>query len=92
MANGRNFKLNNRKTPAIIVSLLLSLVGFLIKKGITRNIAFVLVFSIFDFLLLIFVKKRLEALYGNARAIKIFVYGVGIILLLIFILLIFGIN
>lgn len=87
MVNSRN-----RTLPTIIISLLLSLVGLLTKKGIAYNIALVLVFSVFDFLLLTLIKKRLVEVYGDVKAIKLFVYGFGMIALLIFILLIFGVT
>ena len=89
MVNIRSFATKNRNIPTIIVCLLLSLVGFLTKKGIAHDVAFALVFTVFDFLVLAFIKKGLVKTYGNARAINIFVYGLGLISLLIFILLLF---
>lgn len=78
--------------PLIVITLLLSLIGFLTGVGVARNIAFVLVFSVFDFLLLTYIRKRLTQLYGDSRAIKLFVYGFGLVVLLVFILQLFGVE
>jgi hypothetical protein len=48
MINIKNFFLKKDYLLTTIICLLISSVGFLTKNGVTRNIAFALVFTIFD--------------------------------------------
>ena len=73
-----------------IVSLLFSIIGFLTKAGLTYTISFILVFGVFDLLVLSFIKRKLEETYGKSRAVNMFVYGFGLVVLLVFILIFLG--
>lgn len=80
--------MTNKKTlQALIIFSLSTLVGYLTKLGIVYKISFTLVFAVFDLLLLAYIKKRLEKIYGKARTINIFAYGMGAVFLFVFILL-----
>jgi len=83
------FKIFRSRTgvfSAIIIILLLTLIGYLADAGISYKLAFILVFTIFDLLVLTYIRKRLIETYGDSRAVKLFVYGLGIAILFGFIL------
>jgi hypothetical protein len=79
-----------RSIAALILFSLLTIIGYLEKIGVVYVIAFSLVFGISDFLALTIIKKGFENIYGKSRAINIFVYGFGSVVLLIFILMLLG--
>ncbi len=79
----------NSSPSTNIMLLLSSFVDLLVKKGLPYKIAFVLVFSIASLLILTYLKIKLTKIYGNVRAVKLFIYGFGFALIFIYILVFF---
>lgn len=71
-----------RTIPIIVIILLLDLVSLIIAKGVSRDVAFNIVFIPFQLLALALLKARMTKLYGDDRSIKLLVYGLGAIVLL----------
>ncbi|OGK10031.1 hypothetical protein A2767_00140 [Candidatus Roizmanbacteria bacterium RIFCSPHIGHO2_01_FULL_35_10] len=88
----KSYFTRNGALAAGMISFLLVIISKLTNIGIPYNIALVFVFLIFDFAILKFIQIRAVQAYGDNRAVKIFVYGMGAVLLLFLILKLFGVN